>query len=431
MKYLKIPLFLAFIFFLALLICVLYNITVAYGYTPSRDASQYQQLGFNLNYEHRFGLDPTTSPHLPTVNRAPLWPMLIGFLSLLVGRNDFFVRLFLCVLDAGTCVLIALFVRDLFDVRIALLGGILAACYPGLYTYTGWLYSEALYTFLLFSLCYTLYRLQTSSQKNRLSTFVLAGLLLGAISLVRPSGLLFLGLSLCWLLVMGWQKIFSWRYIVRGALTMTFCALILIAPWTIRNASVAHSFVPISTGDGTVLLGAYNDTISQRPFYDATWINPLRSSPQLAESFHPGHCAAACEVQREAAFKNVALHWIQAHFDCLPSLLIAHVVNMWWPVIHEADAPIDHFPHRLSSQIMINLMRIFSIPVFLLALTGLFFMRNRWRELLFLYLVLLSTIGQCLIFYGVARFRAPIEPILIILATATLAKLWQLFIRKK
>jgi len=40
---------------------------------------------------------------------------------------------------------------------------------------------------------------------------------------------------------------------------------------------------------------------------------------------------------------------------------------------------------------------------------------NFSRDLLFLYLVIALTIGQCLYFYGSSRFRAPIEPMLVLL----------------
>jgi hypothetical protein len=42
--------------------------------------------------------------------------------------------------------------------------------------------------------------------------------------------------------------------------------------------------------------------------------------------------------------------------------------------------------------------------------------------------VILTTIGECLVFYGSPRFRAPIEPMLILLAVGTI---WWLTHREK
>src|SRR5262249_22456328 len=44
----------------------------------------------------------------------------------------------------------------------------------------------------------------------------------------------------------------------------------------------------------------------------------------------------------------------------------------------------------------------------------------RWRELLFIYIMIAFTIGQNILYYGIPRFRAPIEPMLIILAAGTI-----------
>jgi hypothetical protein len=66
------------------------------------------------------------------------------------------------------------------------------------------------------------------------------------------------------------------------------------------------------------------------------------------------------------------------------------------------------------------MMETFPIPVFILAFVGLAVTLWKWRELLFLYAIIALTIAQALIFYGSARFRAPIEPILIILASGTI-----------
>jgi hypothetical protein len=61
------------------------------------------------------------------------------------------------------------------------------------------------------------------------------------------------------------------------------------------------------------------------------------------------------------------------------------------------------------------------IAVCLLAALGLVITLKRfWRELLFAYLVILATLGEALLYYGSSRFRAPIEPLLILLAAGAL-----------
>ena len=63
---------------------------------------------------------------------------------------------------------------------------------------------------------------------------------------------------------------------------------------------------------------------------------------------------------------------------------------------------------------------ITSYLVFALAALGLLLTWRKWRHLLFIYLLILLDIGQSLYFYGSSRFRAPIEPMLVILAAGAI-----------
>src|SRR5690348_10831687 len=124
------------IFCLALLVRVVYNLTVARYYYPLHDSLGYQIMAFHILDNHCFCLSPNHIP-VSTVTRVPLWPMAISAASLIGGRSSLPPRLFLSWADAGTCVLIYLFARDLFNKRLGLVAGLIACVYPALYIYTG------------------------------------------------------------------------------------------------------------------------------------------------------------------------------------------------------------------------------------------------------------------------------------------------------
>lgn len=149
-------------------------------------------------------------------------------------------------------------------------------------------------------------------------------------------------------------------------------------------------------------------------------MNPLISSPKVARQFPLSNCTASCEVAREAAFKDHAVQWIMDHVQSMPYLLGLHFLNMWQPDTHEADLPTDRFSSQLSSRIVLVMMKTFPILIFILAALGFLVTLRRWHALLFIYFMIGLTIAQCLIFYGSARFRAPIEPMLILLATGAI-----------
>ncbi len=408
----------ALVFGMALLVRILYNVIVAHAYFPKYDSAQYQLIGFNLIDEHCFCLHP----YITTTYRPPLWPFLIAGLSLIFGRADIYDRLFLCLLGAGTCVLIYLFARDLFGRRIGLPAGLFAALYPALFIYDGWMYTESLYTFLLIAVCYCLLRIQRS-EGRRLDLWLLCGVLLALLALTRPNGVLMIGLALFWTALLVWRKLLGRRALLNAALAASVACL-LIAPWTLRNARVAHSFIPVATGDGTVLLGAYNDQAVTQSDSLGSWINPLHATAQTASVLQPFPlytCNAVCEVAREETSKNAAIQWIRGHLNELPGLLAYHLRNFWTPYTREADLPMERFPDQPASQIARAMSETLPLPVFALAaLSLLVTLKKYWRELLFAYLVILATLGEALIYYGSSRFRAPIEPLLILLASGAI-----------
>jgi len=320
------------------------------------------------------------------------------------------------VLGAATCVLLYLLVSALFDRRIGIFVSVLAALYPGLFIYDGWLYSESLYTFLLLACVYGLYQLQRSEQ-TRWAVF--SGVLLGLLSLTRPNGIAIIALALVWLFIVG--KIFhwSWRSIARNAALLVILPCIIIAPWTLRNYTVSHTFVPIAIGDGTVLAGAYNDRVLSEPGTQGQWVSAIRTHPAIAKAY--GVCSdAVCDTQRDTALKQSAVQWALHHKRVLPYLIGLHFVKMWTPITPEADLPMNQFPHRATSQFLVMLLEAVSIPLFLIAAFGLWATRRKWRDLLFVYFIMALTVVQCLYFYGSSRFRAPIEPLLLLFVAGVL-----------
>src|SRR5579863_7335793 len=127
------------VFALALLVRITYNLTVGRNYIPTFDAALYDTLGRQLVGSGCFCL----YGHYPSVSRPPLWPFILAFIYAFAGKEEFYGRFFYCFLGSGTCTLIYLFSRDLFGRKIALLSGILAAIYPCLFIYDGWLYTES------------------------------------------------------------------------------------------------------------------------------------------------------------------------------------------------------------------------------------------------------------------------------------------------
>jgi hypothetical protein len=391
------------VFCCALLIRIAYNQTVASGYIPKFDANFYNTLAIHLRTEHCFCLQNNVSD----VGRAPFWPFIIAAVYTVTGAHNLNARLFLCFLGSGTCLLTYYFARDVFNRKIALVAGIIAALYPGLFIYDGWLYSESVYTFFVMAFAYALFRTQRTPHAG---WTVSCGIALACAALTRPNGISLFVLVLIWAACMLRTRVFSWRKVAQIVLVISCLTFGLIAPWTVRNYLVSHKFVLVATGGGAVLAGSYNDAaITSRAFgYPGMWMPTSRIRPPLTDFSDEGETA-------------YGYHWIATHLGELPYLFTQHLINMWRPYTSEEGLPVREFPARLSSQVVWDLMNITPVVVILLAACGLLVtFRARWRDLLVPYLVIGLTIVLCVAFYGSSRFRAPIEPLLVLLASGAI-----------
>jgi len=413
------------IFCLAFVVRFVYNVTAARNYVPIYDAGLYNFIAQNVLDKHCYCLHGS----YPTVSRAPLWPWIISLIYFFTGEQNFYARLFYCFLGSGTCLLIYRFTRDLFGRRVALCTGVIAATYTGLFLYDGWLYTESLYTFCVTGFTYSLYRLQHTTPAaesiagTRLGAIwraiakqrwaILCGLFIGAATLTRPNGLLLVGLVCLWALILIRAHIKPWREAFRNALLIISLALLLVAPWTYRNYLVTQAFVPVETGMGEVLLGAYNDIVAD----PASSSHGFWAPPNGALN----HDVLGYTPATDTMDTQKALTWMRSHLTQMPALLGLHFLNMWQPYTYSHGLPIEEFPDRLSSRFIRTIIPLESIPIFLLAAFGLFITwKQRKKELLVIYLMIAATIVQNVIFYGMMRFRAPIEPLLVILAGGAL-----------
>src|SRR5205085_3188167 len=122
-------------------------------------------------------------------------------------------------------------------------------------------------------------------------------------------------------------------------------------------------------------------------------------------------------VAKEKADMEQAFSWMRTHVTMMPYLLSLHLRNMWRPYAYGYGLPFEEFPDRLSSKIVWDLIPGMAIAIFLLAALGLVVTwRRRKKDLLVVYLAIALTIAQNVVFYGSPRFRAPIEPLLVLLA---------------
>jgi hypothetical protein len=160
------------------------------------------------------------------------------------------------------------------------MGALIVAIYPSLLEYQGMLMSEPLAAALLSGGVLAVLWAWDGGWVR----WLLPGALFGALAMVRPE---YLGIAVLMALVVAARQLrVDWRTSLLRAAVFLGALVVIIAPWTIRNALALDRFVPISTGGGQVLFaGTYlpSDGDPEKVGAAVVRANPQLFAPQDAQ----------------------------------------------------------------------------------------------------------------------------------------------------
>jgi 4-amino-4-deoxy-L-arabinose transferase-like glycosyltransferase len=306
------------------------------------------------------------------------------------------------ILLAIQCALIALTALRLFGSRTtALIAACIAALYPFLLFYQGLLLSETLFdTFLLAGMLALLW---WRDRGARIDMALVIAMALFALATLTKATLTFLPPLL--MAATAWIAGIS----LRRSLVILATALCLyaacLAPWWIRNATLFHSFVPLTTGAAMNLYLGNNPRnltggISWTTDVDYAEAQRLQAIPD--------------EIERQRAFSRLALDYIKAEPLTFVRNAAKKFVRFWNVVPNAAEyqTPLYAVITALSFG-----------PVLLLALGCAAWRWRQWRGLAPIYLMIGYFTFVHVVTIASLRYRLPIEPLLIILAAAALGPL--------
>jgi 4-amino-4-deoxy-L-arabinose transferase-like glycosyltransferase len=362
----------------------------------------------------------------PTALHPPAWPALLGVTYAMTDHEDHLdeasvlrsppdvsvrraalatadsrwtaARLVNALLGAAAVALIALIALEVWGPRVALVAGLVAAIYPSLAVLGVALLSEPLFVALELAALYAVLRRRRPG--GSWGWLVAAGVLCGLAILTRANGAVLL-VPLC-LAVWTARPRRRLRSLAAPA-TVVAAAALTVLPWTARNADVLHAPVPVATDLGQTLAGTYNPASAAAHF---RWRNTRHLPPTDAAALaHP-------EAQRSAALTRDGLRYVAAH-------PLAVVEASAWNTLRLLD--VDRVARAdLAGELRSPLLARISFAGFaalaLLAVAGLFARRLRagpWWLWLTPLLLWLGTVPFAVNF---DRFRAPLDPFLILLA---------------
>ena len=186
----------------------------------------------------------------------PLYLYLVGAAAELLG-NFSALREVQALIGATLALAVGLLGRRLSGDTTGLLAAAWAAFYPELVWFVSHYWAETVFTVLLW---WGLERLSAADAKGSSPAAVLAGLGFGLAILTRETVLYFVPLGALWL---AWRREGGRRRAALFAAT----AVLVVAPWTVRNWVAFGAFVPVSTA-GALNLWQGNARLTRQQVYD-------------------------------------------------------------------------------------------------------------------------------------------------------------------
>jgi Dolichyl-phosphate-mannose-protein mannosyltransferase len=240
------------------------------GYTPLHDDHDYDRLGWSIAQGKGYPLASTLLPdgrleHHPLAYRPPGFPYLLAGVYSVFGHDLVAARVVQAVLGTVAVGLIGALAHRLWGPRVALAAMTLAGLDMTLILTGSSLVSEPL--FIVCELGALLAAVRARERPGGWGWVLLTGVLAGLGALTRTNGPVLLIPLVLLLLPRGRPRFGEWA---RPAAVLGLTAL-TVAPWTIRNATHVHAFVPISTETGNTLAGTYNAVSRADPVAPGSW----------------------------------------------------------------------------------------------------------------------------------------------------------------
>jgi 4-amino-4-deoxy-L-arabinose transferase-like glycosyltransferase len=229
------------------LVWVFYTDTMPLGGDPH----WYFVVGSNIANGYGFVAQPHSifgevpGPGEATAFWPPGYPIALAGLFKLTGVSMTSPQVMNTALGALTVPLVFALGRSLFDQRAGLFAAGLFAIYPNVIAGVPLLFPEPMFTLVFVAALWLITLRPAERSWLPIAAF---GVLVGVACLTRGQGLVLLPVATCY-----WLARDGWRGAVRPTAIATLAAVLLIAPWTIRNAIQMQAFIPISTNSGAAL----------------------------------------------------------------------------------------------------------------------------------------------------------------------------------
>lgn len=351
---------------------------------------------------------------------GPGYPFFMAGLYAVFGPSLPAVKAAQVVLGAASCGLVFGIAREIFDRRVAVVAGLLAAFHAMLVFYGGTLMTVNLTVPLVLGLVWALMR---TFRTPRRAGFALCGLLLGLATLVQQTILPLAPLVVAWILFGLKSEVpFVRRLAWSAVFTVAVAACIL--PITFHNVVSGRDFVLLNS------MGGPNFYMGNQRAADGTWQVPdlgdRRRADNPDEMQRQFEAAAERATKREMKPSEISAFWLARGIDEIradPKRWIRLELRKLGLHFNAYEVwNIRAFELSQASSWVLRLPLATMGFVAPLGLFGLLLTRARWRELVALYGVIAVYLLSSLLFFVLARYRLP--GVVVLVPFAAFALVW-------
>ena len=314
-----------------------------------------------------------------------------------IEKSILFVKFLMIILSSFSCVLIFLNCVELgLNKFRSFLTSIFYSIYPFSIYFSSRYLSETLTEFIL--LIISLTYLKYSKLNNFRFLFFLA-ILFGLLTLTRSA---FYYLFLLMIFLMFFEKI-KFRIKLTKILFLFSVFYLTLSPWIIKNYIVHGEFVPTSTRLGYGLWLSNNDfenKIIKNGGYSRT--NNYQKHIDISHSIEN-------IFERSDYLKRKSIEQILENKKIFPHVLINRLKNM---------LNLKPNPYEEKFEISDYIMIIYLTVVYIFFMIGIFTLNSKYN-FLFLVMIIFYTLIIHLPFYGIPRFRFPVDSYFIIISCLT------------
>jgi 4-amino-4-deoxy-L-arabinose transferase-like glycosyltransferase len=361
-----------------------------------------------------------TAGEIPTAQEPPGYAFALAGVYELFGVDRDAGELFNALLGAITVPLLFFLVLRVVGPRAAVFAGGALAVMPGQIYFADALLSETLYTFVLVG-----FFVLTLTLRPRGRFFLLLGVAAGLGALTRGEGLILLAVPLA----MWWEAV-NFRTLARRMAWLIVGVALVIVPWTIRNVSEMHAFVPVSLNLGPTMWSGHNPRANGGAVYPGV--------EQYAQFSNLR--GVRREVKYLTYLRGQAVDYMVSHplreLELIPLKFLSlnrgdsRVIPVWLAKTRRIGGV---FPPAVGTQAAIRLgvladFAYYSLVAAFLA-SLLVFRKRLWADRVMraaLVYISLAVILYSFILYGNFRYRMPLETLMLLVAAPLASRLWQL-----